>query len=233
MIPGIVPIVAALAEIDDVDITSSFFGSAATGTSFTISSVSWGDEVLAPNVRSIVVTALMPTDRNITGTPTINGLNATIIFNDVTPSVSGTAFRFVSFSVDVPTGTSGDVTFAISGSSTTPPVAIFRIINLDTTVVADSDINAAANSAPLTIDVNDDGGVIGHGFYAYSGGSTPTSADFANLATLAFINASVGGNQSGSPFASAQTGLDVTFDPTPNTNLTRSHAVALAFDYSF
>lgn len=211
------------------EVTSVSFASAATGTSFTISSLNWGDEVKGANVRSIIVTLLLPTDRNISGTPTINGLNATVIFNDVTPNVSGTGFRFVAFAVDVPTGSSGDVVFAISGSATTPPVAVFRAINLDVSTETDSDINAAANLATLAIDCPAGGAIIGQGFYSYSGGSTPTSADFANLDTLVFIDASVGGTQAGSVFASAQTGLDVTFDPTPNTNLTRSHAFALAF----
>ena len=209
------------------EITSIFFGYQ-TATNFTVSSLDWGDVVKGQNKRSVVVTLSMFSSENITGTPTINGASASIIFNDTTPSVGGLSYRIVCFAADVPTGATGDVTFSTT-SAAEVLIGVSRTINLDVSTETDSDINAATNLATLAIDCPAGGGVIGHGTYAYSGGSTPTSADFANLSTLEFIDSNIGGTLSGATFATVQTGLSVTFDPTPNTNLSRSHAAALAF----
>lgn len=224
------------ASIEFIQRSTTGSGSAAK----TISGVSFGDVLLGRNERWIVacvetVDSGTPASVAASPAPTIGGVTATNIFSATTGTVASLNWRFSWLAAEVPTGASGDVTFTLTGSSPTSPypVHIFKVINLDLSAVTDSDANAGTGSAVLAIDCNAGGGVLGVGRYAYSGGSTPTTADFNNLDTLNFFDSNNGWTQAGTVFASAQTGLDVTYDPTPNTNITRSHASVISVPYSF
>lgn len=235
MIPGTIPIFSAGAPIDVASTGWTERGTADGGsTTKTISGATFGATVLFPNQRWIVVCIQSndsSTPPSVTGTPTIGGISAPVIASGNT-SAASLNVRFTWFAAEVPTGTSGNIVFTTNSTDGTF-YQVFRCVNLNFTSAYDSAFDGGTTAASLAIDCPAGGGALGSGFYAYTSGSTPTSADFANLFTLNFVDSNIGYTASGNTFASAQTGLNTTYDPTPNTNLTRSHATVLSAPASF
>lgn len=230
--PGIIGGARRLAPTIEFIGTDLDTGSGA-GQSFT--GVPFGDEVKNPNKRWIVCVFQTTTSVSLSGTPTIGGVPATVTTLD-TPEFSSLQYRYNWF-VAQPAGTSGNIAYTISVSANTR-IFVFRVVNLNCGAMTDSDDDHAKNAAALSIDTAPvsrgySGGVLGVGHYAYADGDTPTSAPFANLSTLHFLDASNGYTAAGAVFAAQQSGLDVSFDPSPNTNLTRSHASVVSFPHIF
>lgn len=213
-----------------VSVTSLSHVQVSGGPTFTISGISWGDVVKGRNRRSVVVMLAMFDTEFMSGTPTINGVTAPIIYD----GVSGGFIRHVAFSADIPTGASGDVVFSTTTTSF-QRVAILKTINLDVSTEVNSSIASGTGIATMSTDCPAGGAILGHGYYAYSSGGTPNTANFNNLDTLAFFSASAsqGHTAAARVFASAQTGLSVSYDPAPNTNINRSHGFSLSFATSF
>lgn len=208
-------------------------GTTGSGTSKTLAGVNFGDVLKGRNKRWIVVCIqdnAAGSPATVTGTPTIGGVNAPVIATGLTNHASLNV-RFTWFAGEIPTGASGDVAYTSSNSDSNT-YQIYRCVNLDFTTVSGSAFADGGNQAVLSIDCPAGGGIVGSGYYAYSSGSTPTSANFNNLTTLDFVDSNVGYTAAGDVFASAQTALDTTYDPTPNTNLTRSHGTVISVPYA-
>lgn len=190
--------------------------------------VPFGQPLKKPNQRWVLACASYFNLPLVTVTsPVFGGVAGSVILSERVPTGTGVTNQFVVMAANVPTGTSGDITFNDDVNDTVT-LFVARAVNLDFSAAHDTVAGWGTGSAVLSIDCPAGGGVIGFGMYGYSSGSTPTSADFANLTTLHFFNSTVGSTVAGTPFATVQTGLNVTYDPQPNTNLSRCEAVAIS-----
>jgi hypothetical protein len=189
----------------------------------TIASVDFGDKVAGKNEKWAIVMAYYFNVGVVTVTsPTIGGVAATVIYQSRMNVSGGASIEFVVWTAKINLVETGDVVWS-DNRSIGPVTSIAYAINLDLSTISDSDSNDAGGSAPLSIDCPAGGGIWGTG--TSSGGAS--TSQFANLTTLL---GGVSRATAADVFASAQTALDVTFDPTPNPSWTA--AIALSFPYA-
>jgi hypothetical protein len=212
---------------------SFLFRDSSFGTSHSFSGVNFGDRPKGRNKRWIVCCAQTfgSSPVSLSGTPTIAGISAPVIYSDTDSPVTAAAYRFNWFAAEVPNGTSGDIVFS-TPSSTNQTLSVVRAVNLSAASVSDSDTDGGVAVTSLAIDCPAGGAVIGVGITTYSSGG-PTSGPFANLTSLnSSFAISIGHNIAASVFASAQTGLDVSFDPAPNSGALRTFASVISIPYA-
>jgi len=202
-------------------------------STYTFSGVSFGDTVKGRNKRSILAIITYGSASNIGTTVssvTIGGVSASQIANIQTTAVNSLRRRSFYFTALVPTGTSGSVVFSDTGTLT-PSISVMRLINLDATATTATASGVGSTSASMSINCPAGGVIIGYGEGGYSSPGFATSATMSPLTNVERNILTSGPEMiAWQQYASAQTGLSVTYNPLPNTNLSRVEVKGIALN---
>lgn len=236
-LPGMFP--AAVGSAAPIEPASLTFIEARSGgtnqTTYTLTGFSFGDVVASPNKRVMYVWIGYASASNISvniTAATIGGRPCTELYSAQVVAATSLRRRYVVLAAEVPTGTSGTVEFT-DNVSNVPIVMLFRGINLASAAIDDSDQNAGTGAAAITLDCPAGGGVMAIGSYGYSSPNAAASLTFNNLSLVYGTPAQVGDAAGVGIFPTAQTGLDCTFDPAPNTGISRTEAFAISLANPF
>lgn len=198
-----------------------------SGTTITLSSLDFGDVVGGRNEKwGIVGLMYLQSGASVSITsPSIGGVAASLVYSATVlrgPASLNLVYRV--FTAKINAVTTGDVVFT-DDSAVNVRLMVGKAINLDLSATTHATQAANSSSGSLTTSCAAGGAIIAFGEYS-TGGGTPTSANFNNLTTLKHQAAISGYSMGGTVFATAQSGLNVGYNPSTSTNRTMA---ALSF----
>jgi len=204
-----------------------------------LSGLDFGAAVTGINEKWGWVSIVVDGDSTVNFTSaTIGGISGSVIYQATasgwgSPVFSG-PFTLAMWTAQIDSLTSGVTVQFSEDTSTSMYVQVGYAVNIDMSAVVDSAVGGAVTTTvSLSIDCPAKGAIIGHGQYGYSGagpGIGNVGGGFANLDLMQNqqISAGSGSIMDGSIFSSAQTGLDVSFTPTPSNSYPSAYAVSFA-----
>jgi hypothetical protein len=214
MMPGITPIVSALAPIENASIAfqvGALLSASATTHTFTDQPI--GDAPLAPNKRFVVFVFKLSANRTVTAT--IGGISAPVIYSANTTAPNSLVTRWYMIAAEVPSGTTATIVVNLNTAAVLTSGTVCTLLNLDGSVVSDTSADAGTGITNQEIDCPAGGGILAVGTWGASTGASTSSANFNNIDTLNVdgIGLNGGTTVAGEIYPSTQTALDIDFDP--------------------
>jgi len=159
----------------------------------------------------------------------VGGVQAAVVFSTTVTTATSLRVQYVFFMCRID-DLDGEITvsFEFNKSDFLNNFFLLTTSNIGGSV-HDTASDGGGGSATLSIDCEAGGAIVAFGLYGYSGGGTPTTAEFNNLTTLDWVDSSVGWTAAAELFSSAQTALDVSYDPVPNSNQCSAAAISLPY----
>lgn len=235
MIPGMIPIISALAPIEDAAIayqTGSLTSASATTHTFTDQPI--GDEPLAPNRRFVIFVFKLSANRTVTAT--IGGISAPVIYEANTTAPNTLVTRWYMIGAEVPNNTIATIVVGLSSAAVLTSGTVCTLLNLDGSVAIDTSADAGTGITNQDIDCPAGGGILAVGTWGASSGANTTSANFTNIDTLNVngIGLNGGTTVAGEVYPSAQTALNIDYDPVLSSgSMSQCTGFAASFDPIF
>lgn len=204
------------------------YAATATTTNHTISNVAIGNAPLPPNRRWVVVMLFNGATSATLSNVSMGGFSGSQIYSGSSTAPNSLVTYWRAISAEVPSGTTATISFSSSGSIG-PTAYVWTLVNCNGGTVSDSADASGTGAATLNIDCPAEGVVLGIGRAGSSSGSTITNAPFANLTTYDKTGLNIISSAAGNRFATAQTNLNVTYDPVSTGTMAQCGGMVLAF----
>lgn len=178
----------------------------ASQTTHEFTDLAVGTPPLRPNKRWLVM--LYSFGSNVTYNIVANGVSGSQVASGSSVGGTGLTLRHRALTVEIPEGTTVDVTVTASGNTFFQPI-VFVINNVNCASAYDSDAAGGTTNTNQTIDCPAGGAIVAFGQCAGST-YTPTNCEFRNIDTIVETRGLRSGRcVSGEISATTVTGLDV------------------------